>query len=156
MAGKQQQQRRDCEAEAAFSEDLEAQLQKIQAEDDFGGTIKKLGEYPELKTRELSNFEHDVRDWGLVFGIAFGLAVSMKPKLAYPDAAQAAFGPAYRAYLRWGGPIEDPGVKREAAIHALVRQFEDAKRSAYYGKLPLEMTKELQGAIQELGEWERG
>jgi hypothetical protein len=107
------------------AEALEVQLRALCAEDDFAGGLAIVDDYPELTTRSLSEFEQDLRDWGFVYGLAFGLAVSANPEMAHEDAAKLAYVPARNVNARWGGEIEDPGEKRENAIRTLVQQFDE-------------------------------
>jgi hypothetical protein len=104
---------------------IEARLRSLCSEDDFAHGLTALEHYPEIRTRALSLFEQDLRDWGLVYGLAFGLALSANPQMAHEDAAQLAYWPARRVYGRWAGEIEDPGEKREAAIRALVQRYHE-------------------------------
>ncbi len=113
------------DAEYVASKAVGTQLGMLCSEDNFAGGLPVLEQYPELRTRDLSSFERHVRDWGFVYGLAFGLAVSANPNMAHEDAARLAYGPAHRVSVRWGGEIEDPGEKRENAIRALVQQYND-------------------------------
>jgi hypothetical protein len=140
-----------------MAERVEARLRELCSEDDFAGALDHSDHYPTLETRDLSSFERDLRDWGMVYGLAFGLAISMAPDMPHEDAAGAVFHPAYRVYVNWGGEIEDPGVKRERAIQMVTRRWEEADRRRFTdGKLRPDMTEELQGAIMDLSEWARG
>ncbi len=122
---------------------VEAQLQALCSEDNFGGSLVVVDDYPQLRTRALSLFEQDLRDWGYVYGLAFGLALSANPGMSHEDAARLAYGPARRVKVRWGGEIEDPGEKRENAIRAVVEQYDRRSET---------MTEELQNAIADLVE----
>jgi hypothetical protein len=105
---------------------LEAQLRVLCSEDDFAHGLTVLDDYPEMRTRSLSLFEEDLRDWGFVYGLAFGLAISANPQMAHEDTAKLAYIPARDVNAKWGGEIEDPGEKRESAIRALVKRFKDS------------------------------
>lgn len=122
---------------------LEEQLRALSVEDDFAGGSAVMDDYPEMKTRSLSSFELDLRDWGFVYGLAFGLALSANPEMAHKDAARLAYTPARIVYDRWGGEIEDPGEKRENAIRALVQHFDGGSEV---------MPTELHDAIVDLVE----
>jgi hypothetical protein len=124
---------------------LEAQLLELSHEDDFAGGLTVLDDYPEIKTRALSLFEQDLRDWGFVYGVAFGLTISANPELAHEDAAKLAFMPARLVNARWSGEIEDPGEKRENAIRALVRQFDE-----YSEAMRTPQLRELHDAIADI------
>ena len=126
MATKKSKGRAAMQAEQTAEKAVEGQLRGLCSEDNFAGGLPVLEDYPEIRTRELSSFEREMRDWGFVYGLAFGLAVSANPKIAHEDAATLAFMPARHAYVRWGGEIEDPGEKRENAIRALVQEFNES------------------------------
>lgn len=140
------------EDEHRAAEALEAQLRALIGEDDFTHGLTALDAYPKLKTRELSSFELDMRDWGYAYGLAFGLALSANPEMAHEDAAKLALAPARRVYTWWGGEIEDPGERRERAIRAMVQQVEECSRQ----NGPFEMTNGLAAAIHNLVESARG
>ena len=53
---------------------LEARIARLRDEDNVGEACGALERYPTLPDRKLSKFEDDVRDWGLVYGICYGLA----------------------------------------------------------------------------------
>jgi hypothetical protein len=137
--------------------DLRAHLDALCDEDDFAGGLPLLQQYPKIESRRLTPFEDDLRDWGFVYGLAFGLAMSANPDLTHAQAAELAYVPARKIGARWGGEIVDPAERREQAIRALARQYADAvaRRDADYraGRSgDLEWTSGLHGAVQELVE----
>lgn len=111
---------------AGSAEAVESHLQALCSEDDFAGALSVLDRYPQLRTRQISRFERDMRDWGLAYGVAFGLAVSGNPEMAHEAAAELAYMPARRVAARWGVQPQDPGERRENAIRALVDRYESA------------------------------
>lgn len=141
---------------------LSEQLRELKDEDNFGDAGDCLWRYPVFESRELTETERDLRDWGYVFGLAFGLAIGANPGMPHAAAAELAYWPARRVFTEWSGEIEDPVAKREEAIRRLVRQFEkaeDARETRIFsghGFTRLEMTDELQGAIHDLATWARG
>ena len=51
----------------------------------------------------LSEFEFDCRDWGFVFGVAYGVARSENPFEPNDELIERALLAARDAYARWGG-----------------------------------------------------
>jgi hypothetical protein len=137
MATKKQQDRWDDDA-AGCELRLIERLSRLSIEDDFGGGMNALDRYPELTSRDLSEFERDMRDWGFVYGPAFATAVSEWPDAPHPDLARLAFGAAQMVYVRWAGEIKDPGLRRQEAVRQVIRQFvrwdEDHYRAAANGE----------------------
>lgn len=109
---------------------LVGELRRLSHEDDFAGAMPAMDRYPCLTRHELSEFECDMRDWGFVYGLAFGTAIAKWPGEPHQELARLAFDAAVLAYIRWGGAIQDPVLRREAALHAVVEQYErwDEKR----------------------------
>jgi hypothetical protein len=130
------------------------QLQALTAEDDLAGGLPVVQQYPKFETRPVSEFEDDLRFWGFVYGLAFGLAVRDNPELSHEDAARLAYKPAYRRFVQWSGDIENPVEKREAAIRTLVRRFAEADQERDNGRVV--MTAELQDAVLALTQTARG
>jgi hypothetical protein len=137
------------------SRELEARLHALCDEDNFAHGLPVADNYPVIESRDVSLFESDLRDWGFVYGLAFGLAMSAYPELSHQDAAELAYSPARTVFRRWSGEIEDPVLKRENAIRNLVRQFNEAKDHRALGE-PLAMSTGLHSAIDELADWARG
>jgi hypothetical protein len=132
----------DIAADDAFR----SRLRELCSEDDFAGGLNVLEQYPE--------FERDVRDWGFVYGLAFGLALAEWPDASHPEVAQRAFTSALSVYRGWGGDIEDPGVKRENAIRGVVQRFNEADRHRLHEGYPID--GKLLGALEELDDAARG
>lgn len=141
---------------------VHAQLVALKDEDDFAKGLDYLSKYPQFKSRELTETENDLRDWGYVYGLAFGLALGANPEMPHEEAAALAYVPARKVFVEWSGEIDDPVAKREEAIRRLVREFEragDAREArilngGQYG--PLELTDDLQGAMCDLAMWAKG
>jgi len=132
---------------------LVGELRKLTCEDDFAGTLNEVSCYPQLTRHELSEFERDVRDWGLMYGIAFGLAVAKWPQEPHKETAKLAFHVARMVYVRWGGEIQDPALKREAALRAVVEQYgrwDEARFTRGSGSPDEPMGKSMAGALHEL------
>jgi hypothetical protein len=60
-------------------------LRELCAEDDFAHGLGPVNVYPEFDSRRLSILENDLRDWGFVYGLAFGLAISQWPDEPHVD-----------------------------------------------------------------------
>ena len=134
---------------------LTDRVRRLSAEDDFAGALPEVDHYPRLRTRDLSSFERDVRDWGLVYGLVFGLAVAEWPDAPHAELARLAFFPALQVYRRWGGEIQDPGERREAAIRDVVRRFGEWDEKRWRHELACESTGmdiNLASALSELME----
>jgi hypothetical protein len=125
---------------------VEAQLQALCSEDNFGGGLTVLDKYPAIRTREISRFELDLRDWAFCYGVAFALAVAANPEMTHEAAAELAFWPARRVCARWGVQVKDPGERREAAIRELVERWNGPGRTD---------PSKLEDAVSELVEWAR-
>jgi hypothetical protein len=136
--------------------ELLEQLRRLSVQDDFAGALDPLHRYPQI-SRETSEFEDDMRDWGFMYGLAWGMAVSRCPDLPYEESARLAFGAARMAFVRWSGDIEDPVARREAAIRAVLRSYEEARGWPFRDPegRPT-MTRTLLAALDELDESARG
>jgi hypothetical protein len=141
-------------AESSITDALEAELRVLQGEDDFAGALPISHRYPDFEDRDLSRFELDLRDWGFVYGLAFGLVLRDHPELPHADAARLAFRPARTVFVKWSGPIENPAEKRENAIRTLVRRYDEADRSTEDGRIV--MTSQLHDAVLALTQTARG
>jgi hypothetical protein len=111
---------------------LEARIARLQDEDNVGEALRALVRYPTLPDRKLSKFEDDCRDWGLVYGICYGLARADDDYGAWEDPneliADRAYGVARKWFAEWiGGEIEDPAVVRERAIRDVIAEFENVR-----------------------------
>ena len=58
---------------------LEQRITAVMDADDIDGSMTVCDRYPRLEGRPLTAFERDVRDWGLIYGIAFGMARADAP-----------------------------------------------------------------------------
>ena len=67
---------------------LSEQLRELKDEDNFGDAGDCLWRYPVFESRELTETERDLRDWGYVFGLAFGLAIGANPGMPHAAAAE--------------------------------------------------------------------
>ncbi len=133
---------------------LTERTRRLSAEDDFADGLNVLEQYPRFESRGLSLFEQDLRGWGFVYGLAFGLALSEWPDESHEAIAKLAFHPALMVYRRWGGEIEDPVAKREMAIRQVVERFEGADRD--YDRGGKSMNTDLSAALSELADAARG
>jgi hypothetical protein len=134
---------------------LVGELRRLCAEDDFAGALPVLWGYPHLTRHELSEFEKDIRDWGFVYGLAFGVAVAKWPAEPHAETARLAFGAALMVHVRWGGEIQDPALRREAAIRAAVEQYDrwdDDRYTNRAGSSDAPMGSGMASALHELRE----
>ena len=135
---------------------LVGELRRLSAEDDFAGALPAIERYPCLSRHKLSEFERDMRDWGLVYGLAFGLAVAKWPGEPHEKTARVAFDVARMVHVRWGGEIQDPTLRREAAVRAVVEQYDRwdddcyRQRSGDAEAIPMGMS--MSSALHELRE----
>src|ERR1022692_3709815 len=96
-----------AETRATFAEEqaLRARLRELCSEDDFAGGLTVLERYPKLTTREFTEFERDLRDWGFAYGLAFGLAIEAWPEEPHAEVARRVLTAALSVYREWGGEI---------------------------------------------------
>lgn len=132
------------------------EVRRLLSEDDAAGALKALEGYPNLTRHQLSEFERDMRDWGLVYGITFGLAVAKWPREPHPETAQLAYAAALMAHIDWGGEIQDPTLRREAALRTVVESYDrwDEKRHTgrYRSSDEAPIGETLHVALHELSE----
>jgi hypothetical protein len=71
---------------------------------DLPGPVGAVGRFPNHPEGEcLTSFEQDCRDWGLAFGIAYGIARSEDAFESEDAVAARALVAARDAFGRWGG-----------------------------------------------------
>ncbi len=101
---------------------LEEKLTAILMVDDTGrGPVGRCSAEPASYNSKLSEFEGDLRDWGLVYGMAFGLARMEEPCESMESVADRALIAARAAYKRYGGEISErhePGPLVAAVLRA--------------------------------------
>jgi hypothetical protein len=135
---------------------LAARVAAVIGEDNMDGAMNVCERYPALESHPLSAFECDVRDWGLIYGITFGLARAADGDAPGEIIAERAYKVARGRFARWAGEIEDPEVVRERAVGGVVREFTAAQRFAYQAAHTggsyrrIEMTEALCQALSEL------
>jgi hypothetical protein len=70
----------------------------------FTSPVEVVAKFPRPSHDEnLSQFELDCRDWGLTFGIAYGIARGEDPFEAERSVTDRALAAARDAFARWGG-----------------------------------------------------
>ena len=109
---------------------LEQRITAVMDADDLDGSMNVCDRYPRLEGRPLTGFERDVRDWGLIYGIAFGMARADAPDAPSETVAEHAYKIARAKFARWAGEIEDPDVVRARAVADVVREWEKAQEAA--------------------------
>ena len=135
---------------------LAARVAAVIGEDNMDGAMNVCERYPALESHPLSAFECDVRDWGLIYGITFGLARAADGDEPGEIIAERAYKVARGRFAQWAGEIEDPEVVRERAVGGVVREFTAAQRFAYQAAHTggsyrrIEMTEALCQALSEL------
>jgi hypothetical protein len=135
--------------EIAEEREFRGQLDELRNEDNFAGALPVLEQYPKVVTRELTEFERDLRDWGFTYGLTFGLALRAWADEPHVKTAERALTPALSLYRGWSGEIQDPGVRRENAIRRLAQVFEETDcYTLREGAIP----RELLVAIEELAD----
>lgn len=109
--------------------------------DDMGeGPVGVCGKHP--RGIHLSEFERDLMEWGLVYGMAFAMARSEDPWETIESVAARAFMPALAAYTDWSGDMAKPD--RNELVSAVI---------SAYGRQPSgrqEMSEELEDALVRL------
>ena len=134
---------------------LVGELRRLITEDNFAGASPAVDRYPHLTRHTISEFERDLRDWGLAYGVAFGLAVSKWPETPHEELAQTAFHAARMSYVSWAGEIQDPAMRREAAISAVVEKYDEWDEARYRdrsGSSEAPMGGSMSSALHELRE----
>src|SRR5689334_114517 len=86
---------------------LRKRLAKLSSADEFSGVMDVVWRHPEFESRDFTETEKDMRDWGFMLGLAVGLAMAGNPELSPREAAELAFVPARKAFVAWSGEIED-------------------------------------------------
>ena len=135
---------------------LAARVAAVVGQDNMDGAMNACERYPALESHPLSAFECDVRDWGLIYGITFGLARAADGDAPGEIIAERAYKVARGRFAQWAGEIEDPEVVRERAVGGVVREFTAAQRFAYQAAHTggsyrrIEMTEALCQALSEL------
>lgn len=126
---------------------LEERLRHLMAADDCSGALHGLGRRPLLgPDQQLSRFELDLRDWGFVFGLVFGLARCEEPCEPLKSVVERAFAAAVGEYAVWAGDIAPRDADTRAA-RRLLRALDQAQEQSETAR-PL-MTNELADALSE-------
>ena len=132
---------------------LEARVAAVISEDNVSEAVTACSRYPQFEGRELSKFEDDCRDWGLIYGIAFGMAKAEQGDGPNGLVADRAYRVARKCFTDYAGEIEDPAVVRERAVRDLIKHYTTAQERAWkagrYGKTAQMMTEDLRDALSE-------
>lgn len=91
-----------------ISMSLEEKVRAIIMQDDNGdGPTGTVANQPDWhRYFEVSDFEADMRAWGCVYGIAFGLARSEEPCEPIESVSRRAYEAAWPAYVAYAGGFE--------------------------------------------------
>lgn len=128
---------------------LEAKLRAVLAVDDTGdGPTSVCSKRPGWHNLTLSNFEMDLRDWGMYFGIAFGIARGEEPFEAAESVAIRAAEAAWPIFCELNGGFSRGRPDRDARIAEVTRAYESAHRGAREPEPRI--TRELGLAIERL------
>jgi hypothetical protein len=65
--------------------------------------LSKARTFPWTTGKNLSEFESECRDWGFVYGLAYGMARGEDPYESTGSVSIRAMGAAIEAFKRWGG-----------------------------------------------------
>jgi hypothetical protein len=84
-----------------LTEKIYAVLQEEHSFDD--GPLAGAGRYPHAGGECLTAFELDCRDWGFVYGLAYGIARGEDPHEQDSSVCERASTAARDAYTKWGG-----------------------------------------------------
>ncbi|MDQ6807513.1 MAG: hypothetical protein M3065_21765 [Actinomycetota bacterium] len=93
-------------------------------------------------TRGFGRFELDLRDWGIAYGIALGIARAEEPCEPLTSVAERAAAAAAEAYKRWGGDVAPPADCINPLVDAVLRAHGYECRCSDH---------ELRDAVIELG-----
>ena len=105
---------------------LQEKVRAILRNDDTGdGLIGVAGKRPGI---QLTEFELDLRDWGIIYGIAFGLARTEEPCESIESVARRAFEAARTVHIEWGGEISKR-PDRDELVSAVLRAYRKAGES---------------------------
>ena len=133
--------------------EITALMATIRAADDMGGAANYCDRYPR-SSRRLTRFEDDLRDWGLMYGIAYGLARATFPDEPAGAVAEWAYAAGREAFAQWAGESldEDATKRRDRVVDELLAELDRSQELAYkagrYGQI--DMTKKLGAALEEL------
>lgn len=89
--------------------------------------LEAAGTYPARPADEcLTPFELDCRDWGFVFGIAYGIARGDDPWEPDEEVLARAHAAAREAFQRWGGSdiFTDEAFTRDRATRPVPNEIE--------------------------------
>lgn len=125
---------------------LTDKVRSIMSRDDTGkGPMSAAHRLPGRCRGQLSQFELDLRDWGLVYGMTFGIARTEEAFETNEDVAERAYEPARLAWAAWAGSTFAEREDREGPVEELLTAY--SKLSAdEVSALP----KELYAALTEM------
>lgn len=97
------------------------------AEDHGPGPTRNAGRFPAtgLGAFALSSWENDLREWGVVSGLAFALALTeRRPAETQEELAERALDAALAAWHVWGGGFSERPQESIALAEREQREFE--------------------------------
>jgi hypothetical protein len=95
--------------------------------DEDGAVTRRCRQMPESSEGGLTRREMEIRDWGMTFGVAFGVQLGRDPEVDFDTAADNALDAARAAYLRWAGRIA-PRPSLSPLVDKVIVAFEGAQR----------------------------
>jgi hypothetical protein len=106
---------------------LDQKVRAIVMQDDDGeGPTSVVSQRPGWHGFEATDFESNLRDWGCVFGIAFGLARSEEPCEPVESVARRAYEAAWPVFVTYTGGFQMT-PEQGKAIEGLRRQYRAAR-----------------------------
>ena len=133
---------------------LEATMDAVMDQDNVGEAATVCWRYPRLPNHTLTRFEGKIRDWGLLYGIAFGLAKAEQGDEPNGVVAERAYKVARARFGRWAGEIEDPDKDLERVLREVTSAFGEAQHDAWregrYHGAERTIPHGLRGALEEL------
>jgi hypothetical protein len=110
---------------------LEATMDAVMDQDNVGEAATVCWRYPHLPGHAFTRFEGKIRDWGLLYGIAFGLAKAEQGDEPDGVVAERAYKVARARFGRWAGEIEDPDQELERVLRDVTVAFGEAQHDAW-------------------------
>ncbi len=108
---------------AAVTMTLEEKVYAMLTEQSPEGPIAACSNRIDVEGSHLTSWENDLRDWGMVYGFAYGVARAENPWQPEALAIGEALNAARAAFARWGGPIASRPDGQAVAAAAQAVQF---------------------------------
>lgn len=114
---------------------LEEKVRGALSGDDTGsGPISQAAKWP-VGRPEATTSELDLRDWGVYYGVAFGIARGEDPYEPRDSVAARALEAAQRVYREYGGFVSSPfDLNEDGDLALLERRIAEARRRRAEGR----------------------